>query len=179
MRITKFIFVIVILTMLLSACNKGEEMKNINMSNLDANVKELITIEYNDEEINRINEYECTMFELNEIYPIECIRETENGYRVTYWGEKCILELFFDKNGSKINGKICIALKSKYDFEKLVVGKSLQDVRILDPKGDYLFLYTGRNDIPKVSTHYTKDGYLIKITYDEKNQITRIDEELI
>ena len=49
----------------------------------------------------------------------------------------------------------------------------------IDPNGEYLFLYTGRNDTPKVSSHYTKDGYLITIEYDVSNVIISINEELI
>lgn len=33
--------------------------------------------------------------------------------------------------------------------------------------------------MPKVSTHYTKDGYLISIEYDAANVILRIREELV
>ncbi len=68
---------------------------------------------------------------------------------------------------------------SKSDFNLLSIGQQLADVKMLDPKGDYIFLYTGRADIPRVSTHYTSDGYLITITYDDNNIISKIDFELI
>ena len=34
-------------------------------------------------------------------------------------------------------------------------------------------------DAPKTSQHYTKDGYLITIDYDDDYKITKINEELI
>jgi hypothetical protein len=41
-------------------------------------------------------------------------------------------------------------------------------------EGEYLFLYTGRNDMPRVSTHYTTDHYLITVSYDESNLVANI-----
>ncbi len=55
----------------------------------------------------------------------------------------------------------------------------LEEVRAIDPDGEYLFLYTGRNDVPKVSSHYTKDGYLITIEYDESNAVVSVEQELV
>ena len=66
-----------------------------------------------------------------------------------------------------------------YDFESLNSTKTLDDVKKIDPNGEFLFLYTGRNDVPKISTHYTKDGYIILIEYEDNNQIVDITYELI
>ena len=57
-----------------------------------------------------------------------------------------------------------------------MIGRHLSDVQTIDPEGEYLFLYTGRNDVPKVSTHYTTDGFVITITYDKNNVIEKIEK---
>ena len=85
----------------------------------------------------------------------------------------------FDNSGSKVMGSIHDAIILKSDFNCLEKGQSLNDVRAVDPNGEYLFLYTGRSDTPKVSTHYTKDGWLITIEYDDSNRIINIETELI
>ena len=54
-----------------------------------------------------------------------------------------------------------------------------RDVRGFDSCGDYFFLYSGRNDLERISYHYSKDGYLISIKYDTDNTILSVTEELI
>ena len=40
-------------------------------------------------------------------------------------------------------------------------------------------MYTGRDDLPKISYHYTKDGYEVAVSYDENLKITEIVFDLI
>ena len=66
----------------------------------------------------------------------------------------------------------------KSDFDRVAVGQSLDEVRAFDPNGEYIFLYTG-SGTPRVSSHYTKDGYCITIEYDVSNTIISINKGLI
>ena len=68
---------------------------------------------------------------------------------------------------------------SNADFDALEEGQSLESVQGIDPNGKYLFLYTGRNDVPRRSLHFTKEGYLITIEYNDSNVITSKKMELI
>ena len=106
-----------------------------------------------------------------------CGKITE--YRVSYLGDERIAVLLFDSSGNKILGNTYRTQLLKSDFNGLAKGQSLDAVRAIDPNGEYLFLYTGRNDTPKESLHYTKDGYLITIQYDASCSIISINEELI
>ena len=65
------------------------------------------------------------------------------------------------------------------DYEWQSSLKTLDDIQKIDPNGEFLFLYAGRNDIPKISSHYTKDGYIVIIEYNDNNQIVNITQELI
>ena len=47
-----------------------------------------------------------------------------------------------------------------------------------DPDGEYLFLYTGRND-QRYSSHYTMDGYLIIIEWSNENTVETIHIECL
>ncbi len=87
------------------------------------------------------------------------------------------LDWFMQDFPTKVSVKRTEVLKS--DFDNLKTGQSLDDVREIDPDGEYLFLETGRNDTPKVSSHYTKDGYFITVEYDDANVIISINEERI
>ena len=126
-----------------------------------------------------ISIFNGSLKELNDLYPIECLKKTDGAYRVSYLGETSVAVLLFDGSGNKLLGGLYGIQLLKADFDGLVKGQSLDEVRAIDPSGEYLFLYTGRNDAPRVSFHYTKDGYLITIEYDDSNTIIRMDEELI
>ena len=103
----------------------------------------------------------------------------DGGYRVSYLGETSVAVIVFDSNGEYILGGVYRNLCQRSDFQDLAIGQPLDRVRTIDPEGDYTFLYTGRNDTPRVSNHYTKDGYLITIEYDTNNTVISINEELI
>ena len=179
MRILKKLFVIIVLLCLLCSCAKGDENIKMQLSPQDKSLGELSTKIYDEAELTTIAWFVGSIQELDANYPIECIRKTPTGYRVSYYGKTDLTSILFDTAGQKIIGNVHKMSKSKSSFDVLSIGKSLEDVMELDSDGSYLFLYTGRNDIPKQSTHYTMDGYLITIEYDEGNFISNIKTELI
>ena len=175
----KLCFVLCILLCLLCSCAKGETDFNIELSPKDKSVYELSTKIYNDTELNTISLFTGTINELNEKYPVECIRKLSTGYRISYCGETNITSIFFDDLGNETMGMVYKVSKSKECFDTLSKGKSLDDVMKIDPNGEYLFLYRSWVGTPRISTHYTEDGYLITIEFDDKNMILNINEELI
>ncbi len=134
---------------------------------------------YDEPQLMELAKFNGSMNELNTKHPIECLREDNGMYRASYLGDGSIAVLLFYYSGNRILGNIYSTQLLKSDFDRLVKGQLLDEVRAIDPNGEYLFLYTGRNDTPKVSSHYTKDGYLITIEYDALNTIISINEELI
>lgn len=175
----KKLFVMIALLCLLCSCARGDEVLKIQLSPQEKSIEELSTQIYDEAELATIASFEGSIQELDANYPIECIRKNPTGYRVSYFGKTKLTSILFDNAGQKIMGSVYKMSKSKSSFDVLSVGKSLEDVMELDSDGSYLFLYTGRNDIPKQSTHYTMDGYLITIEYDEENLISSIVSELI
>ena len=119
------------------------------------------------------------MDEIHAKYPMECVRKISDTYRAAYLGDGSIAVLLFDASGDGLTGKIYSTRLLKSDFDNVKQGMQLEEVRAIDPDGEYLFLYTGRNDVPKVSSHYTKDGYLITIEYDESNAVVSVEQELV
>ena len=180
MRSAKFYFPIFITVMLLviCSCTKGRSDLNIEISPPDKSLVDLASKIYEKTELELMN-FSGSLNELNIQYPIECLREDNGMYRVSYLGDESVVVFLFDGFGNKLSGRTYSTQLLKSDFDKLLKGQSLDRVRAIDPNGEYLFLYTGRNDTPKVSSHYTKDGYLITIEYDDSNVITSINEELI
>lgn len=179
MRSFKLCFVTIMLLCLMSACVKEVNDLKISISPSDKALSELASTHYSRSQLMEIIQIDESIDNLNKKYPIECMRETGGNYRVSYLGESCVAVILFDKNGNRMLGNLYDTAQSKSDFSPLEKGSLLGDVQKIDPNGEYLFLYTGRNDIPKTSTHYTVDGYLITIEYDEVNVISGITEELI
>lgn len=181
MRLTKYNFLILIIMMLfmICSCAKGGSDLNIEISPPDKSLVDLASKIYDETELLEFMKFNGSLNELNTKYPIECLREDNGMYRVSYLGDGNLAIFLFDSSGNKLFGSTYSTQSLKSDFDRLVKGQSLDEVRAIDPNGEYLFLYTGRNDAPKVSSHYTKDGYLITIEYDVSNVITSINEELI
>ena len=162
---------------MLSSCGKGESDEKT--CSPDKNIMELVSKKYSDAQLRTISQLEATMSELNKQYPIECLRKIGTAYRVSYLGNDGVAIIYFDSSEKKTLGSVCRLHLTKADFDELTIGQSLERVQELDPQGEYLFLYSGRNDAPKISTHYTIDGYLITVEYDEENAILGVTTSLI
>ena len=174
----KIIFVALSLC-ILSSCTKGGSSYTLEISPSDKSIIDLSSKTYDTSQLLQIIEFTGSIHELNAQYPIECLREINGFYRVSYLGDGRVAVLMFDPSGNNLSGSVYSTQQPKKSFDELSVGQSLEDVRAVDPDGEYSFLFTGRNDIPKVSTHYTTDGYMITIEYSASNTITGIIEELI
>ena len=179
MRLNKYISIIILLFCFLCSCAKGGSNLGIKTSSPDKTLAELSSKTYDESQLSEIIKCTGSINELDAQYPIECLRKTEGTYRAAFLGDGRIAVILFDESGNRILGNIYSALQKKSDFSCLAKGQSLEDVKKVDPNGEYLFRYSGRDDTPKVSTHYTKDGYLIVIQYDSSDIIVNIAEELI
>ena len=173
------IITLIMLISLLCACAKGENDLNVEIPPSDNSLIDLASTTYDESQLLEIVKFSGSIDELNTQYPIECIRVDSGTYRVSYLGDESIAVLLYDDSGDKLFGNVYSTQRLRSDFYGLVKCQSLEEVRAVDPDGEYLFLYTGRNDTPKVSSHYTKDGYVITIEYSAENTIISINEELI
>lgn len=153
----------------------GETVKNKQMQNINDEIGYI----YSNVELADIYSFKGTLSELNQKYPVECMRETERMKTAVYLSDNSIVFVYFDLNGnqSAISNKYGLQHTSA-EFRAIPIGKKLADVMEFDPDGSYLFLYTGMNLSPH-STHCTKDGYLVTITYDEQNTVTGIYIQMI
>lgn len=181
MRLEKrFVLIPVIISLfLLCSCVKGGSDLKIETSPPDKSLIDLASKIYNKQQLSEIAKFNGSIDELNTQYPIECLRDDNDTYRVSYLGDGSIAVLLFDNCGNRLFGNIYNTQLLKSDLDKLEKGQLLEEVRKIDPDGEYLFLYTGRNDTPKVSSHYTKDGYLITIEYDDSNIIVDVHQTYI
>lgn len=148
------------------------------------NINEMNLKVYSQEEIYELAHFSGTIEELNERYPLECVRKeytVTSGvkYRIIYLGEKHLVRFWYFPSTGEINAWGYTIVCEKSNFSGLKVGDPIEKVREIDKDGSYAFLYAGRSDFPKTSQHYTKDGYLITIDYDKDYKITKINEELI
>jgi len=176
-----FVFLFVMILLLTSCASKNYDSNivlGVQLSPDNINIAELSTKKYLDVELDSIANFEGTVEDLNRIYPVECFREFMDGYRIVYCGVSKICYLTFDINGVKVFGRVYDCSKTKDDFNDIFLGQSIDSVIATDPKGDYIFLYTG-SEGSRISTHFTIDGYMIKIHYDDSLLVEKIDCELI
>ena len=177
----KYSFIILsLLLVLLCSCAKGENDLKIEISSSNKSLIDLASKTYDESTLLKLVNFDGTINELNAQYPIECLRQYDGIYRASYLGDDCVaIFIFNDITSNEYFSKVYHLQLLKSNFDELVIGQTLDEVIEIDPNGEYLFLYSGRNDTPQVSTHYTKDGYLITIEYDTSNTIISINEDLI
>ena len=94
-------------------------------------------------------------------------------------GDSQVLILNYDEDGTLQSGSVHTMSRESADFDRISEGESIRTVMEIDPDGDYSYLFSGRNDIPKVSYHYTPDGYCIQITYDSNNEILEMVKTML
>ena len=181
MRFEKYFsqIIIIVLLFLICSCTKGGNNLKVEISPPDKSLVDLASRIYDKPQLLELVKFNGSMNELNAKHPIECLREYNGMYRASYLGDGSVVVIIFNDSGHRLFGKIYSTQLLKSDFDRLAKGQLLDEIRAIDPNGEYLFLYSGRNDTPKVSYHYTKDGYLITIEYDVSNVIISINEELL
>lgn len=178
MRLLKGSILAVLLTVLLCSCAGGADKSAMKPSPTDKSIHDLATHIYARAELNEIAGFNGSVDQLDAAYPIECVRVFGDRFRISYRGEHDIAELIFDESGNKLFGQVRELALKKQNFDRFHDGGTLDDVQNLSPNGVYLFLETGRQE-PRISYHYTSDGYLIAIEYDESNRIVKMHTELI
>ena len=170
----------------LCACNNNIP-KNfpVAVSVSDRSALELCTTLYKDSELEEIYAFMCEgndVKKLNDSYPIECLRQDEEEYRVLYGGNKRLLVLRFDAEGSWIKDDklTCIyrVVDTRGKFDKLSVGDPVTKVQSSDPTCYFPFLVDKTSD-RLVTYHYTEDGYCTKIQYDADFNISDISYTLM
>ncbi len=173
-----FAAVVVIMAETLTSCiNRGNILNNMELSE-NTNIFETVTTVYSESQLRDLSTLNCSIDELNSRFPVECIKKTDNHYRVSYVGENMFTVILFDENGKWIMANTYKAYLPLSDYKTIRKGQSLDEVMEKDPNGEYLFLFTGRDDSPRISCHYSVDGYLITIKYIS-NVVDEIQIELL
>ena len=93
MRSAKFYFPIFITVMLLviCSCTKGRSDLNIEISPPDKSLVDLASKIYEKTELLELMNFSGSLNELNIQYPIECLREDNGMYRVSYLGDESVV----------------------------------------------------------------------------------------
>ena len=175
---------ILCMLLMLSGCQQDVEQDklssevDVEIVPSDRTLMDVVSLKYSAQQLEEISALQGTMEELDALYPIECVREDNIGYRVSYLGETEVAVLYFDTEGKHVFSHTYKLSQPRSELADISLGQTLEDVQEIDPDGRYLFLYTGINE-PRVSEHYTEDGYYFYISYDEEYTVIQIIEELI
>lgn len=133
---------------------------------------------YSDSQISEIATFEGSVDELNQKYPIDHFRENGNVLEIFYSSGRKVAVLYCESD-EVVLGKLHTIDTLKSDFDDLSIGDSIDVVKEISPDGDFSFLYTGRDDMPKISYHYTRDGYEVAVSYDENMNVAEVTFDLV
>ena len=86
MRLIKHFSLISAMLMLLifCSCSKGGRNLKIKISPADKSIVDLVSKTYDETQLLKIAKFEGSINEINTKYPIECLRENNSVYRVSY-----------------------------------------------------------------------------------------------
>lgn len=141
---------------------------------------EKVIIGYTSDEIMAIHEFEGTKEALLSKYPDGRAQKEGESTLIYYYGDDFIVEVFYS-NDEDIDPFVLVinSERTKSEFYKLETGTGLEEVREFAPKMWCNFDSAGRQDIPRESYHYTTDGYMITIEYDENSAVCKITDKYI
>lgn len=178
-RIKTILITIIILLCLTSCEIKGRSDMQILLSDRNQTIYELITNIYTIDQLKHIEQSNYNYDDLCLNYPVQCIRKEGDIYRVIYRAKDRLLILYYNQYGELLLHKQVTLNIVKKEFDQINQQYDVYDVKAIDETGEYDFLYVGDTEIPKVSVHYTKDGYLLHIEYDERWRVIKVSWELI
>ena len=171
--------IITILGLFTGCVNHDQKVMGIPIIESNVNIFDVLECEYSPDEIQNIMNMRVTLPELNEKYPVKCLKMHNDAYYAYYRSDENLLILLYDREGVKKNYRLCFPDVSCDRLTSITSGTSLTEVQSIDPKAHYTFLYAGDINFPKVSTHYTTDGYMVQITYDENLFVREIAVKLL
>ncbi|MBQ7314721.1 MAG: hypothetical protein IJW83_01770 [Clostridia bacterium] len=131
-------------------------------------ITDLVHAVYTDEELTEIFEYiyanDVNILELNEQYPMECVRwlSRNEKYRVSYLGEETVFVVFFSSDGS-FDWSFAYSMGlSQEVLDEIRVGDSRQSVQ----EKTFPCFIDDMMAPDCISYHVTHDGYMYEFLYE-------------
>lgn len=154
--------------MFLFSCSETNFISNESIDDMSYGI-----YNYTDDEIDEIHSFAGNYDDLISRYPKGLFIKTER--KACYYGKNKALIVSFDDSMNKvINAEWQLSL-TRSEFEKIQVGESYSEVMKMDPGGNYMAFYMGLQLPIKESYHFTKDGYICTISYDDNGSVTTMD----
>ena len=173
------------LAVCLTGCGGSEPNFPVPLSDTTRSAIELNTESLKDADLEAIFTFMQegnSVTKLNDQYKICCLRKTDDGYSVLYWGTKNILVLRFDTDGKWIEAdrlhSIYRMTGSRVKLDALKVGDNVVKVQQADATCYFPFL-ADKESTELETNHYTEDGYHTCIRYDADFNITSVTYELM
>lgn len=123
-----------------------------------------------------------TIESVNERAPILCLRKRGASYYAVYKVSDSEWDLVYFDSERIFEGVSIIRISdgvTKKDFDGIGSGSNINDVKAIDPHGNYDFMFASWSGYPRYSYHYTEDGYKIVIHYNAEYNIIDIDKNIL
>ena len=143
----------------------------IENGNQQISFDELISIEFDQDDLQRKFKSGTTLVDINDKLSIECLRviDEKSAYAIFKSKEGGLLILSFENregNYCVINHWYIEKLLFKQDFESLNIGDRYSDVVSVDRYGNNASFGASAITVPPFSIHQTLDGYVVRIDYE-------------
>ena len=178
----KIVFIFCVILCLISGCRTSkEDAQTLHFVDEKENCMDIVKQSVSHKILMNAVDEKLSLKDMSKKIPLEFIREIDNNYRSIVKTEQGWVLLFFDSDGTFLRIQELGALNStsKDDFLEVTVGMSVYDIQEIDPKGNYNFMYASWSEYPRMSFHYTSDGYEIIVSYNSRYNVINIYTGLI
>lgn len=149
---------------------------NFGRLHMTQNIHSLTTTTYSNDGLEEIKNFEGTYYELGAKFPGGITKTVGDCLRVSFLSEDRVAVLLFDSQGNKLSGSVYTTTCALSQLSELKVGDSMDKVKQVHPDAYFPIITTGKDRIR--SEHYTDDGFLVTIYY-ENDLITEITTQLL
>lgn len=178
----KYIHLLVLfLCTILCACSASGEVLHVVKIDESENSLQFVSPEVDSEILFKLLSMRPSIDELNSAIPLSFIKTTETGYTTIFQTEKGMVLVSFDAQQVYSHAQILRIAQgiSEKEMDNIAIGSHLEDVMLIDPDGEYLFLYTSSSDVPLISQHLLENGVQYTFFYDEEFHIISIKRSIL
>ena len=132
---------------------------------------------YTDAQVNELfhqTTNDLTLPELESVRDVQYLDKDVSRKTVVVTGDSKVVLFNFLEDGTLESKDVRDISPASVTFDALSEADPISKVMEIDPKADFGFMYSGRNDVPRHTYHYTTDGYCVEISYDSNNNIIEV-----
>lgn len=188
MRKISFVFLAVLALVCGCSENRGTDLVTTQPTTLTTTALYTVAsgevpIYYTDAQLDIMYESASTLQQQTSEYATNYVKEGDAGYRVVYRGDTKAVIFVYDWEGERVAQSFWgLSPLAKTAYDVIAIGDPFSRVQDLDPNGNYEVVEHSERHCTshgRVSIHFTIDGYMVLIKYDQAFCVEYIEVDML